>query len=85
MKASSGWFVYIAQCNDGSFYTGVTTDLMQRLSQHNGQIRGGAKSLRGKRPVVLVYSEPHTTRSAAQIREATIKKLSHKEKIDLIG
>ena len=37
---SHQWFVYLMQCADGSFYTGVTTDLARRLRQHNGEIRG---------------------------------------------
>ncbi len=29
------WFVYILRCADGSFYTGITTDLTRRCEQHN--------------------------------------------------
>ena len=29
------WFVYILACNDGTLYTGVTTDISRRLIEHN--------------------------------------------------
>ena len=74
--------VYILQCADGTFYTGWTTDLEQRLRVHNsGQ---GAKYTRGRRPVSLVYWEEQPDRSAAQKREAAIRRLSRTEKSKLI-
>jgi putative endonuclease len=53
------------------------------MREHNGQLKSGAKYTLSKRPVVLVYSEVATTRSAALKREAAIKKLSHAEKQNL--
>ena len=73
--------VYILQCADGTLYTGWTTDLEQRLRVHNsGQ---GAKYTRGRRPVSLVYWEEQPTRSAAQKREAAIRRLSRTGKLKL--
>lgn len=77
------WFVYIVRCADSSLYTGITRDIERRIREHNTTKRGSAY-IKSKRPVVLVYQESATTRSAALKREAEIKKLSHKGKEVLI-
>ena len=79
------WQVYLLRCADDSLYTGVATDLERRLLQHNGELSGGARYTRGRRPVVLAYREDCDDRGAAQRREAEIKRLSRAEKIALIG
>ena len=81
---SHPWHVYILQCADGSLYTGVARDLQRRLLQHNGEQAGGPKYTRGRRPVHLVWSHGASDRSAAQQREAAIKKLSRGKKLQLI-
>ena len=81
----AGWQVYILRCADGSLYTGVASDLERRLLQHNGACAGGPKYTRGRRPVVLVWSEHASDRSMAQRREAAIKQLSRDEKLRLVG
>jgi len=77
-----GFFCYIVECADGSFYTGWTTDPARRVKQHNRGI--GAKYTRQRRPVRLVYVEPLENRSEAMRREHTIKKYSHARKKNLI-
>ena len=79
----ASWTVYILQCSDGSLYTGVARDLQRRLMQHNGVLVGGSRYTRGRRPVELLWSDPAPDRSAAQRREASIKKLSRDEKLRL--
>ena len=74
------YFVYILQCSDGTLYTGVTTNIIKRLRQHNGKITGGAKYTRQRRPVSLRYSEKHETYILAAKRERAIKKLSREQK-----
>jgi putative endonuclease len=69
------WWVYLVECNDGTLYTGITTDLTRRLRQHNGEIVGGAKYTAARRPVYLKYKEPCEDRSAASKREYAIRKL----------
>lgn len=76
------WCVYILSCNDGTLYTGMTNDLESRLITHNKGI--GAKYTRSRLPVTLVRSFPCTSKSEALKTEATIKKLSRKEKLLLI-
>ena len=80
---STTWFVYILRCSDLTLYTGITTDLEQRLSEHN-HTEKGAKYTRGRRPVCLVYFERHQTRSEAASREFQIKKLTRSEKEALV-
>jgi putative endonuclease len=82
---AAGWWVYILECADGSLYTGIALDLERRLSQHNGERAGGPRYTSGRRPVVLRWSEPAVDRSAAQQREAAIKKFPRQEKLSLIS
>ena len=74
--------VYIVECRDGTLYTGISTDPDRRLREHN---RGsGAKYTRSRRPVTLCYREPAGDRSAALQRECAIKRLTRREKLELI-
>jgi len=82
---TSGWYVYILQCADGTLYTGVTTDITRRLAEHNGTARGeGARYTKARRPVRLVYQEAAENRSQAQQREAALRRLSRVQKQQLI-
>lgn len=76
-------YAYIVKCADGTFYCGYTTDPLRREKEHNGA--KGAKCTRSRRPVVLVYVEEFLSRSDAMKREAALKKLSHKQKQDIIN
>ncbi len=77
------WSVYLLRCADGSLYTGVAADLARRLRQHNGELVGGPRYTSGRRPVELMWSETAADRSAAQIREAQIKRFSRDQKLAL--
>ncbi|MCL5432770.1 MAG: GIY-YIG nuclease family protein, partial [Patescibacteria group bacterium] len=66
------YFVYIVRCKDDSLYTGFTWNISQRIWEHNFSKRG-AKSLRGKLPVHLEYSEVYNTKTEALKRERKIK------------
>jgi len=77
-----GYFCYILECADGSYYTGWTTDPVRREKQHNHGV--GAKYTRMHRPVKLVYIEEMSDRSAAMKRERAIKTFSHERKGRLI-
>jgi putative endonuclease len=70
------------RCSDNSLYTGITTDVVRRLDEHNGLgAKGlGAKYTRMRQPVELVYQEQVESRSAAGKREAALKKLNKKDK-----
>ena len=81
----SPWQVYLLQCADSSLYAGVTTDLARRIQQHNGQLAGGARFTRARRPVALVWSEACDSRSDAQQREQALRRLSREQKLALIA
>ena len=75
-------YCYILECSDGTYYTGWTTDPERRVSQHNKGI--GAKYTSTRRPVKMVYLEPHSTRTDAMKRELAIKKMKREQKSKLI-
>jgi putative endonuclease len=76
------WFLYIVECKDGTLYTGITTNLSRRVDQHNN--KKGAKSLKGKIPVKLVYNETFNNQIDAAKREREIKSWRRKYKLELI-
>jgi putative endonuclease len=78
------WYVYMVRCRDGTLYTGITTEVQRRLTQHNSDNALGARYTRGRRPVELVYVEAVPSRSAAGKREAAIKRLDRRRKRALI-
>ena len=77
------WLVYMLECSDNSIYTGITNNLEERLKKHESG--NGAKYLRGRLPIKLVYKENFINRSEATKREIYIKKMSKKEKKYLIN
>jgi putative endonuclease len=74
--------VYILECKDGSLYTGITTNMQRRFTEHNLG-KGGAYT-RAKKVRKLRYTEKHTNRSNALKREAQIKSWIRKKKLALI-
>ena len=80
-----GWIVYILRCTDDSLYTGITTDVVRRMDEHNGiGKKPGAKYTQTRRPVILVYQETHKNRSQASKREMEIKALKREQKLLLL-
>jgi putative endonuclease len=77
------YFVYILRCSDGTLYTGATNDVQARLLTHNSG--RGAKYTAGRRPVRIVYSEEHESRSSAQRREHQLKRWTRANKEALIA
>ncbi len=75
------WYVYLAECNDGTFYCGVTTDVERRISEHNGS-KKGARYTRSRRPVRLVGFKEVANRSEALIVENKVKKMNRTRKAE---
>ncbi len=76
------YFLYILECADQSLYTGITTDLDRRFTEHT-QGKGGNYT-RAKRVEKIVYTEEYPDRSSALKREAEIKKWSRDKKLAFI-
>ena len=77
------FFVYILVCNDESLYVGHTKDVLARVDAHNNG-RGAAFTYQ-RRPLRLVYTEPHETEAAAIRRERQIKGWTRAKKQALIS
>jgi putative endonuclease len=75
----NNYHVYILLCADGTYYTGITTDIIRRVQEHNGS-RKGAKYTCLRRPVRMAYLEESSDRSTAMKRERSIKRLSRRRK-----
>ena len=78
------YYTYLLECIDGTYYIGSTIDLDRRVHEHNHAKRG-AHYTKIRRPVVLRYHEIFDTLHSARVRECELKKLSRKEKEELIG
>jgi putative endonuclease len=83
--AAENWYIYILECADKTLYTGIAVDLSRRLRQHNGEIVGGSKYTRGRRPVRLLWSDSAADRGTALQREAAIKRLCRADKFKLVN
>ena len=83
MTLTLNWFVYIIESSDKSYYTGITTDVERRFTQHKEG--SGAKFFSGRTPVKIVYKEDGHNKSSALRREAEIKNLTRKDKQQLIN
>ena len=81
--AGAVWSLYILECSDGSFYTGVSTDIDRRLREHE---KGTAsRYTRTRRPVALLYREECGSRAASLARECAVKSLSRQAKEALVS
>jgi putative endonuclease len=68
-------------CDDGSYYTGYTSNVASRLRRHK---KGrGARYTKMRRPRRIVHVENFRTRRAAMKRERQIKSLTHEQKRNL--
>jgi len=77
------WYLYIIRCRLGTLYTGITNDLTRRFNDH---VAGrGAKYLRGKGPLKMVFSVEVENHSIAAKLEAKIKKCSRLQKESIIA
>lgn len=82
MSSCRVYFTYIVECEDGSYYTGATGNLAERIVNHaEGR---GARYTRSRRPARLVYWERLPDRGSALRREREIKEMKRRAKEELV-
>ncbi|MDE2346141.1 MAG: GIY-YIG nuclease family protein [Gammaproteobacteria bacterium] len=74
------YYVYILECRDGRLYTGITTDLQRRLSEHNTG-KKAARFTRANPPKMLIAARQVAGRSAALQLEAGLKRCTREKKL----
>ncbi len=77
------WHIYIVECSDGTYYTGITTDVERRVREHNGTARAAAYT-RSRRPVTLRWADGPYDRSKALRIEREIKQGGRRGKEQMI-
>lgn len=76
--------LYIVRCADGTLYTGIATDVQRRVEEHRSGARG-ARFLRGKGPLEIVFAEVVGDRALASRLEHRVKQLNRSRKLGLIA
>ena len=82
MTRKAKFYVYIVRCARGTYYAGYTNNLEKRIALHNKG--NGAKYLKGRSPVKLVYVREYIYYKNALRAERNMKKRTRKEKEILI-
>ena len=77
-------FMYILECSDGTYYTGMTNDLARRMSEHLSNTSRSATYLRAHKPKYVVYTSECRTRGDAMRLENRLKR-DQKFKQECIG
>lgn len=77
--SSHRYFLYVLLCSDNSLYTGITSNINKRLSEH--QSGKGSKYVASRRPFRLIYQETCSNHSKALKRELEIKSWDRSSKI----
>ena len=77
------WSVYLLRTRSGALYTGIARDVARRVEEHRAG--KGAKSLRGKGPLTLVFQREIGERGEALRVEAMLKRLPKGEKEELVA
>jgi predicted GIY-YIG superfamily endonuclease len=77
------YYVYILACADGTYYTGMTSNLKRRITNHMGGYNKRAYTY-SRRPVSLVWAEELSTEDEAKAREKQIKPWQRKRKDSLV-
>jgi putative endonuclease len=81
--AEAGWWLYLLQCGDGSWYAGITNDLDARMRAHaDGR---GARYTRGRGPLKLLAARDYPDRAAASRAEWQLKRLPKRSKLAFFG
>ena len=77
------WRVYVLRCGDGTLYTGITLDVSRRIEEHRSS-KVGAKYLRGRGPLTLLFDHTVGERAVASAVEHRMKRWRKAEKERLL-
>jgi putative endonuclease len=77
------FYVYILKCSDGTYYTGITNDIVRRVDEHESGKHKQSYTYE-RRPVELVFYEIFTDPDTAIAYEKKLKKWSKLKKEALI-
>ncbi len=77
-------YVYIVKCFDGKYYTGVTNNFENRVSEHNSGLNPKCYTY-NRRPVQLVFAQAFPTPRDAIMAEKQIKGWRREKKEALIN
>ncbi|MEK7582333.1 MAG: GIY-YIG nuclease family protein [Patescibacteria group bacterium] len=77
------YYLYLLQCSDGSIYTGITTDIKRRFTEH--KTGEGGRFTRSRKVTKILYTERFDNRSQALKREAEVKSWHRTKKLKLIN
>jgi putative endonuclease len=80
----SVWHVYVVRTRDGALYTGVTTDVARRIAEHRTGGRG-ARYLRGREPLEIVYRRRLGERGLALRVEWRLKRRPRADKLEIVA
>ena len=78
------WHIYFVRTRFGSLYTGIATDVVRRLAEHEQAKGRGAKYLRSKGPLAIAYQAKIGDRALALRVEHCVKKLSKDQKESIV-
>jgi putative endonuclease len=79
------WFIYLIRTGDGALYAGITTDMARRLAEHGGADGRGAKYLRGRGPLQVVYQVEIGSHNLALKVERLMKRLPKPKKEAIVA
>ena len=81
----SEWSLYIIKTRLDTLYTGVTTDVERRFKEHSGANKRGARYLKGKGPLELMWHQAIGSQSMALMLEYRVKQLNKRQKLQIIS
>lgn len=79
VSAPASWVLYLLECESGSYYAGITTDLERRFAEHVFGV--GARFTRANPPRRVIAVKEFPDRASASRAEAALKKLPRSEKL----
>lgn len=77
-KPESKWYLYVLECSDGTYYTGISNDIPRRVAMHNAGT--ASRYTRARRPVKIIHRKRCRSRSDALKKEYALKQLTREEK-----